>query len=155
MLYCFTECRGGLFKSGLFTNGRNQGYLLSASGGTDASRYFMSSAYDDDVGIVPWNWDKKFTGRANVDVLAGNKLRLQGNAAFIRDRIRLAQSAIEIDPFSQLVWGTPRNLNTPLMSGAARNGCKRQEAFLDRQIPAHTPRVGRCVEREIGRDDGT
>jgi TonB-linked SusC/RagA family outer membrane protein len=94
----------------IFTNGRNQGYILGLNGGTDASRYYMSTAYDDDVGIVPWNWDKKFNGRANLDVLAGNKLRLQGNLAHIRDRIRLAQSAIEVDPFSQLVWGTPRNL---------------------------------------------
>jgi TonB-dependent SusC/RagA subfamily outer membrane receptor len=94
----------------IFTNGRNQGYILGLNGGTDASRYYMSTSYDDDVGIVPWNWDKKFNGRANLDVLAGNKLRLQGNLAHIRDRIRLAQSAIEVDPFSQLVWGTPRNL---------------------------------------------
>jgi TonB-linked SusC/RagA family outer membrane protein len=96
----------------IFTNGRNQGYVLGLNGGTDASRYFMSTSYDNDVGIVPWNWDKKFSARANLDVLAGNKLRLQGNIAHIRDRIRLAQSAINIDPFSQLVWGTPRNLTT-------------------------------------------
>jgi hypothetical protein len=47
-----------------------------------------------------------------VDVLASSKLRLQGSIGHIRDRIRLAQQAIDIDPFSNLVWGTPLTLNT-------------------------------------------
>ena len=96
----------------IFTTGRNQGYQTSLNGGTDANRYYMSSAYDKDVGVVPWNWDKKFTARANIDVLASEKLRLQGSIGHIRDRIRLAQNAIDIDPFSNLVWGTPRTMNT-------------------------------------------
>ena len=95
----------------IFTNGQNQGYIASLSGGTDANRYYLSGAYDHDVGVVAWNWDKKFTGRANVDAQVGNKLRLQGGLGHIRDRLRLAQGAIEIDPFSQLVWGTPRTMN--------------------------------------------
>jgi TonB-linked SusC/RagA family outer membrane protein len=94
----------------IFTTGRNQGYIAALSGGTDANRYYLSAAYDHDVGVVPWNWDKKFTGRANIDAQAGSKLRLQGSVGHIRDRIRLAQGAIEIDPFSQLVWGTPRTM---------------------------------------------
>jgi TonB-linked SusC/RagA family outer membrane protein len=94
----------------IFRNGRNQGYIAALSGGTDANRYYLSGSYDHDVGVVPWNWDKKFTGRANIDAQAGTKLRLQGSVAHIRDRIRFAQGAIEIDPFSQLVWGTPRTM---------------------------------------------
>jgi TonB-linked SusC/RagA family outer membrane protein len=96
----------------IFHNGRNEGYNLGVRGGTDASRYFLSGSYDNDVGIVAWNWDRKFTGRANVEALMGNTLRLQGNVAYIRDRIRLMQPAIDVDPFSQLVWGTPLTLGT-------------------------------------------
>ena len=96
----------------IFHNGRNEGYNLGASGGTDAARYFLSGSYDNDVGIVAWNWDRKFTGRANVDALVGQKLNMQGNVSYIRDRIRLAQvGGIDADPFSQLVWGTPLTLN--------------------------------------------
>jgi TonB-linked SusC/RagA family outer membrane protein len=95
----------------IFQNGRNQGYVGSLNGGTDANRYYMSAAYDDDVGVVAWNWDKKFTGRANIDAAVGSKLRLQGSLGHIRDRIRLAQPAIDVDPFSQLVWGTPLTMN--------------------------------------------
>jgi len=98
-------------KGPIFTNGQNQGYQGSISGGTDANRYYLSGTYDDDVGVVKWNWDKKFTGRANLDVLANDKLRLQGSIGHIRDRIRLAQNDIATDPFSQLVWGTPLTMN--------------------------------------------
>jgi TonB-linked SusC/RagA family outer membrane protein len=96
----------------VFDNGRNQGYIASLNGGTDANRYYLSGAYDDDIGVVSWNWDKKFTGRANVDVQANDKLRLTGNIGYIRDRARLAQGSIDTDPFSQLVWGTPLTANT-------------------------------------------
>ena len=54
-------------KGPIFQTGRNQGYQGSVTGGTDASRYYVSSTYDDDVGIVSWNWEKKFAGRANLD----------------------------------------------------------------------------------------
>ena len=96
----------------IFQNGRTQGYSASLNGGTDANRYYLSGSYDDDVGVVSWNWDKKFNGRANVDVQANDKLRLQGSVGYIRDRARLAQQAIDIDPFSNLVWGTPLTANT-------------------------------------------
>ena len=89
----------------IFTNGSNQEYTAALSGGTEANRYYLSSSYQHDVGIVPWNWDKKFSARANLDVQAGTKLRFEGSVGHIRDRVRLAQSAISIDPFSQLIWG--------------------------------------------------
>ncbi|HEY7235692.1 MAG TPA: SusC/RagA family TonB-linked outer membrane protein [Gemmatimonadaceae bacterium] len=96
----------------VFQNGQNHGYLASLNGGNDANRYYLSGGYDDDVGVVGWNWDKKFNARANVDVQANDKLRLQGSVGHIRDRARLAQQAIDIDPFSNIVWGTPLTVNT-------------------------------------------
>ncbi|HEV7990588.1 MAG TPA: SusC/RagA family TonB-linked outer membrane protein [Gemmatimonadaceae bacterium] len=96
----------------IFTNGRNQGYSLGLSGGSDANRYRLTANYDDDVGVVSYNWDKKFSARANVDVIATNQLQLQGSIGHIRDRTRLAQEAIDVDPFSNLVWGTPLTMTT-------------------------------------------
>jgi TonB-linked SusC/RagA family outer membrane protein len=101
----------------IFQTGRNQGYQGSMNGGTDANRYYISAAYDDDVGVVDWNWDRKFTGRANLDILANDKLRLQGSLGHIRDRIRLAQNDIATDPFSQLVWGNPLTQDNPAVRG--------------------------------------
>jgi TonB-linked SusC/RagA family outer membrane protein len=93
----------------VFTNGRNQGYALNLHGGTDITRYFMSSSFDNDVGIVPWNWEKKGGGRANIDVQPISSLHLAGSVGFIRDRIRLSQSGdINPDVFSNIVWGSVR-----------------------------------------------
>jgi len=100
-------------KGAIFHNGRNEGYAGAVSGGTDANRYYLSGNYDNDVGVVSWNWDRKFTGRANLDILATNNLRFQGSVGHIRDRIRLAQNDINTDPFSQLVWGNPLQINGP------------------------------------------
>ena len=100
-------------KGAIFQNGRNEGYAGAVSGGTDANRYYLSGNYDNDVGVVSWNWDRKFTGRANLDILATDKLRFQGSVGHIRDRIRLAQNDINTDPFSQLVWGNVLQINGP------------------------------------------
>jgi TonB-linked SusC/RagA family outer membrane protein len=90
----------------IFHNGRNQGYSGNLHGGNDITRYYLSSSYDDDGGVVAWNWDKKFAGRANIDIEANKKLRIEGSLGYIRDRIRLAQNgSINPDPFSNLVWG--------------------------------------------------
>src|SRR5215218_9829632 len=96
----------------IFTNGRNQGYNFGLSGGSEINRYLLTVNYDDDVGVVSYNWDKKFSARANVDVLPNNQLQFQASVGHIRDRTRLAQAAIDIDPFSNLVWGTPLSMNT-------------------------------------------
>jgi TonB-linked SusC/RagA family outer membrane protein len=90
----------------IFHNGSNQGYSANLHGGNDITRYYLSSSYDDDGGVVAWNWDKKFGGRANIDIEANKKLRIEGSLGYIRDRIRLAQNgSINPDPFSNLVWG--------------------------------------------------
>lgn len=100
-------------KGPIFTNGRNQGYAGSLHGGTDITRYFMSGTFDHDVGVVPWNYEKKGGGRANIDVEPVKTLRLAGSVGFIRDRIRLAQPGeINPDPFSNLVWGRMSNIPT-------------------------------------------
>ena len=96
----------------LFTYGKNQGYNFGLSGGSEINRYLLSANYDDDVGVVSYNWDKKFSARANVDVIPSNQLQFQASVGHIRDRTRLAQGAIDIDPFSNLVWGTPNTMNT-------------------------------------------
>jgi TonB-linked SusC/RagA family outer membrane protein len=97
----------------IFSNGANHGYSANLHGGNDLTRYYLSTSYDDDQGVVAWNWDKKFGGRANMDIEANKKLRIQGSLGYIRDRIRLAQNgSINPDPFSNLVWGRASNIPT-------------------------------------------
>jgi TonB-linked SusC/RagA family outer membrane protein len=91
----------------IFHHGDNRGYSANLHGGNDITRYYISSSYDDDGGVVAWNWDKKFGARANLDIEANKKLRINGSLGYIRDRIRLAQNgSINPDPFSNLVWGS-------------------------------------------------
>ena len=95
----------------IFHTGQNQGYSLNLSGGTDATKYFTSANYDNDVGVVPWNTSMKAGGRANLDLLIGSNLRIASDLGYIRNRTRLAQGGIDIDPFSALIWATPATLN--------------------------------------------
>jgi TonB-linked SusC/RagA family outer membrane protein len=102
----------------IFHYGDNQGYSASLHGGNNAARYYLSSTYDNDVGIVDWNWDKKFGARANVDIEANRKLRIQGSLGYIRDRIRLAQNGgFRADPFSNLVWGSAKEAQIQATGG--------------------------------------
>lgn len=98
-------------KGPIFHNGMLEGTDLSLSGGSDQVRYFTSVNYDDDVGVVPWNVAKKLGARANLDLLVGEKLKVTAGMGYLRNRIRLAQGAIDIDPFSNLIWGNPLTLN--------------------------------------------
>jgi len=51
----------------VFRTGKNQNYQLSASGGTDKSKYFISGAYTKDDGMVkPARYDRRVF-RANLD----------------------------------------------------------------------------------------
>ncbi|HEY9225327.1 MAG TPA: TonB-dependent receptor, partial [Gemmatimonadaceae bacterium] len=97
----------------IFHNGSNEGYTANLHGGNNTTRYYLSSTYDNDKGVVAWNYDKKFAGRANIDIEANKKLRIEGSLGYIRDRIRLAQNgSINPDPFSNLVWGRYSNLGS-------------------------------------------
>jgi TonB-linked SusC/RagA family outer membrane protein len=109
-LYKYTIEQG---QAPIFSTGRNQGYAADLHGGTDITRYYLSSTFDHDVGVVPWNYEKKGGGRANIDVQPMKTLHLAGSIGFIRDRIRLAQPGeINPDPFSNLVWGRMSNIPT-------------------------------------------
>lgn len=98
--------RGPAFGYGLL-----QGYAANLRGGTDAVRYFVSGSYNNDVGIVDWNWDKRLALRGNLDVVLSDKLTLRSSNAFVQARTRLIQGGINQDPFSNLMWATPATMN--------------------------------------------
>jgi TonB-linked SusC/RagA family outer membrane protein len=97
----------------IFGAGLAQGYNLSLTGGTDAIRYFASLGRDDDVGVVPWNYQRKLSARANLDIPVNTAFKLSFSASYVPDVVRLAQGSINSDPFSNLIWGSPLTLNAP------------------------------------------
>jgi TonB-dependent SusC/RagA subfamily outer membrane receptor len=98
----------------IFTNGGLMGFAGNLRGGTEAVRYFASASYDDDSGIVDFNWDKRFSGRLNLDLILTEKLSARMGSAYIKRNTSLMQTGFNQDPFSNLVWGNPRTLNLPL-----------------------------------------
>ncbi len=96
-----------------FGYGMLQGYNLSVQGGTDAVRYFASASYNHDVGIVSHNTDKRTALRANVEMLLTDQFTLTVGSSYSPGQTRLVQGSINTDPFSNLIWSDPRNLNDP------------------------------------------
>lgn len=62
-------------------NGLVQNHQLSASGGTDAVKYFVSGNYADQNGFVKGLGYKAYSARANVEVTASKKLKAGINIA--------------------------------------------------------------------------
>jgi TonB-linked SusC/RagA family outer membrane protein len=92
----------------IFRNGPLQNYSLGIRGGTAGTRYFVSGTRNDDVGVVRWNTDEQNALRANLETELSRQMQLRVGTAFIAGKTRLAQGAIAIDPFSNLVWANPR-----------------------------------------------
>ncbi len=95
----------------IFGNGALQGFNAGVRGGTDAVRYFASVSGNDDTGVVDWNWDRKLGLRANMELALADQLTVTVGTSYIEGKTRLAQGSINTDPFSNLIWSNPRNLN--------------------------------------------
>jgi TonB-linked SusC/RagA family outer membrane protein len=65
----------------LLRKGVTQNYEVNASGGTDAVKYFVSGGYLDQQGTAIGLGYKRFSGRANVEIKANEKLRFGVNIA--------------------------------------------------------------------------
>jgi TonB-linked SusC/RagA family outer membrane protein len=70
-IYANTNWQDKIFKTGLQAN-----YQLSASGGSDASRYYISGSYFDQEGIVKGTGSRRYTLRASYDAKLSQKLRI-------------------------------------------------------------------------------
>lgn len=57
---------------------------ISASGGTDKTRFFISGAYNDQDGILIGNHFQRYSGRINLEHEASNKLKLGFNLGLSR-----------------------------------------------------------------------
>jgi TonB-linked SusC/RagA family outer membrane protein len=60
----------------IFQTGVQQQYQLSASGGTDASRFYISGGYFKQEGVVKGSGFERFSLRANYDAQLSKKLKL-------------------------------------------------------------------------------
>jgi TonB-dependent SusC/RagA subfamily outer membrane receptor len=97
----------------IFQSGRLQSYSLALRGGRDDIRYYLSGDYDDNEGIVSYNWERKFSTRANLSITPSEVIDLNASVGWIQGRTRFAQAASGWGIWDQIVWGSPLSQNGP------------------------------------------
>jgi TonB-linked SusC/RagA family outer membrane protein len=96
----FREARG--FPD-IFSNGYPIAFGSSISGGTDALRYFFSLDGARDEGPVTYNWQNKYSGRANLSyTTADDKFKVDLSYGSIRSRTRGASGVQPIT--TSILW---------------------------------------------------
>jgi len=91
----------------IFDYGQMNALSANIQGGTDQIRYFASGSYTDDTGVVQHNWDRRFSGRVNLDLIPSESFTMRTSVGFTEGKRRMAQGALNIDPFSNLYFGRP------------------------------------------------
>ena len=87
----------------IFSTGTPVGGGGSISGGTDQLRYFFSSDYKRDEGAVDYNWQNKFSSRANLGFSsADSKFRIDLSLGTVRSRTRGASGTQPIT--TSILW---------------------------------------------------
>jgi TonB-linked SusC/RagA family outer membrane protein len=90
----------------MFQNGNTQSYNLEVRGGTPTVRYFLSGNYDDDRGIVWYNWDKKYRMRANVSVVFSENFTLDASNGYVHGKASFMEQAVgDGGEWEDLQWG--------------------------------------------------
>jgi TonB-linked SusC/RagA family outer membrane protein len=91
----------------IFSYGRIQGYDAAVRGGTDLIRYYASVGWDDETGIVDYNWQKALSGRANISVTPSDKWDVDVSLGIVRSETRFAQAATGYGIWEAIVWTRP------------------------------------------------
>ena len=96
----------------IFQNGPVSYYSVNIRGGTDLVRYFISGGYDDEEGIVEYNWNKRLTSRANVSVLPNEQWELTASLGYVQGETRFAQAASPLGIWEAIQWNNPNTCFT-------------------------------------------
>lgn len=88
----------------VFRYGHNQGYNLSVRGGTDAIRYYLSGDWDDQQGVVNYNWNNRLSMRANVGVLISENLNLDVSTGYTTGETSYMQQLEQGGIWEMMYW---------------------------------------------------
>lgn len=92
----------------LFRKGTTQQHMVSASGGNDKTKFFLSGSIFDQQGIVRTTGLKRYTGRANIDNTFGNwKIGLNASFGYSRLTNTLENDAYIGQPLNAIRWFNP------------------------------------------------
>lgn len=85
----FTKCP----TRSIWRTGHQQQYDLSASGGSESIRYYVSGGYENTTGVDYDNDRKQYSGRVNISATPSDKIELSGNIGYTTGRTNLAWEA--------------------------------------------------------------
>jgi TonB-dependent starch-binding outer membrane protein SusC len=92
----------------LFRKGFTQSHMLSASGGNEKTRFFVSGSYFDQEGIVLTTGLKRYTGRANIENSFGNfKVGINATLGYSKITNTLENDQYIGSPLNAIRWFNP------------------------------------------------
>jgi TonB-linked SusC/RagA family outer membrane protein len=77
----------------LFKTGKTQSYSATANGGSEQVRFNLTGGYENQTGIEPTNDLWRYTGNANLSVLARSNLDMNASIGLNQQQIDLPQEA--------------------------------------------------------------
>ena len=98
----------------MFQTGQVQSYGINVSGGAQVVRYYLSTTFAHDAGIVSYNWRRRINTQANVSLLPSDKFDVRTSLAFLQNDTRLGQAVTAYGLMEQIESGTPATKDTPL-----------------------------------------
>ena len=93
--------------SPIFRTGHPQSYGARVQGGTEMLRYYVSSDFDRDEGIVDYNWRNRLSLRSNLEIVPNEKLNVKVDVGFTHSRTRFGGSANIYGLMEQMNFGSP------------------------------------------------
>ncbi|MGH7482920.1 MAG: SusC/RagA family TonB-linked outer membrane protein [Longimicrobiales bacterium] len=97
----------------IFSTGHNQGYSASVSGGSAELRYYISADYDDNEGIEPINYMRRFSGRLNLTANVTESLQATASLGLTDQDTGLAFEAGAGGIWFSTMFNTPALKDTP------------------------------------------
>lgn len=92
----------------VFRTGKTQLYELNVSGGTEATRFYLSGQYFNQDAIIPGSYLKRYTFRINLDHKISEKLKIGVNASIGTSKEGLVRSDRNVlNPFNYVYTVNP------------------------------------------------
>ena len=116
----------------IFRDGSSRTVDLGVRGGTSAVRYFLQASYTEDEGVVWYNWNDVFRGRANIGVVFNENFSLDLSTGYVQGDTRFSNPASgEGGVFTEFGWGVGYCIPTISDNDPNTNHCPRILGFQE------------------------
>ena len=116
----------------IFQNGQSRTVDAGVRGGTSNVRYFLQASYTEDEGVVWYNWNDVFRGRANIGVVFNENFSLDVSTGYVQGDTRFSNPASgEGGIFTEFGWGVGYCIPTISDNDPNTNPCPRILGFQE------------------------